>query len=230
MLRDLFRKSGRPLERELELVPVEPIREHRFEDGTMLAMPSGSRAAQLEAVEDALGERLGRQWVDYVHGFAESWDVVRRAYLERPYSPDHIDKATKTLLHTRTTLHKTVTKAFKDERLRELALLGTRLDGHDPRNVPSWMGMWAYVEHVVTGPPVPGLNRTRPRQSHPHRFVLSVPPSRPLARFPESTRPTPAPQSDSSRPTRAPISRIARYSKRPRLSSCGRRIGDRRHC
>ncbi len=34
VLRDLFRKSGRPLERELELVPVEPMREHRFEDGS----------------------------------------------------------------------------------------------------------------------------------------------------------------------------------------------------
>ena len=46
--------------------------------------PSGSRAAQLEAVEDALGAGLGRQWVDYVHGFADTWDVLRRVYLERP--------------------------------------------------------------------------------------------------------------------------------------------------
>src|SRR5919112_4723634 len=55
VLRDLFRKSGRPLERELELIPVEPMREHRFPDGSRLAMPSGSRSAQLEAVEAALG-------------------------------------------------------------------------------------------------------------------------------------------------------------------------------
>ncbi|MEJ7834177.1 MAG: FAD-dependent oxidoreductase, partial [Nocardioides sp.] len=34
VLRDLFRKSGRPLEAELgdELEPLEVIREHRFED------------------------------------------------------------------------------------------------------------------------------------------------------------------------------------------------------
>src|SRR3954452_16939896 len=93
VLRDLFRKSGRPLERELELVPVEPAREHRFADSTVLALPMGSRAAQREAVDDALGGGLGRQWVDYVHGFAESWDLLRRAYLEHPYSPDHVDKA-----------------------------------------------------------------------------------------------------------------------------------------
>src|SRR3954451_6010346 len=55
VLRDLFRKSGRPVERELDLVPVEPAREHRFVDGTVLAMPMGSRSAQLEAVDAALG-------------------------------------------------------------------------------------------------------------------------------------------------------------------------------
>ena len=146
VLRDLFRKSGRPLDRELDLVPVDPMREHRFEDGTTLAMPSGSRSAQLEAVDESLGEGLGERWVDFVHTFAETWDVLRRVYLERPWSPDHVDKASSSLLLTRTTLHKVVTKAFKDERLREVALLQTRLDGHDPRNVPSWMGLWPYVE------------------------------------------------------------------------------------
>ncbi len=156
VLRDLFRKSGRPLERELDLVPVEPMREHRFDDGTVLAMPSGSRSAQLEAVEDALGGGLGRQWVDYVHAFAETWDVLRRGYLERPYSPDHVDRASRALLHTRSTLHQVVGKAFKDERLRELALLPALMDGHDPRNVPAWMGMWAYVEQNFGVWTVPG--------------------------------------------------------------------------
>lgn len=156
VLRDLFRKSGRPLERELELVPVEPAREHRFADSTVLALPMGSRAAQLTAVEEALGGRLGRQWVDYVHGFAESWDLLRRAYLEHPYSPDHVDKATRSLLHTRTTLHRTVTRAFADERLRQLALHHVRMDGHDPRNVPSWAGMWSYVEQNFGVWTVPG--------------------------------------------------------------------------
>jgi phytoene desaturase len=146
VVRDLFRKSGRPLDRELDLVPVDPMREHRFEDGTTLAMPSGSRSAQLEAVNESLGGGLGERWVDFVHTFAETWDVLRRVYLERPWSPEHVAKASSSLLLTRTTLHKVVTKGFKDERLREVALLQARLDGHDPRNVPAWMGLWAYVE------------------------------------------------------------------------------------
>jgi phytoene dehydrogenase-like protein len=156
VVRDLFRKSGRPLDRELELVPVDPMREHRFTDGTVLAMPSGSRSAQLEAVDRALGTGRGQQWVDHVHSFAETWDVLRRTYLERPWSPEHVDRDANALLRTRATLQKTVTKAFKDERLREVALLGARMDGHDPRNVPAWMGMWSYVEQNFGVWTVPG--------------------------------------------------------------------------
>src|ERR1700754_2966594 len=67
VLRDLFRKSGRPLERELELVPLDIVREHRFEDGTVLALPAGSRSAQTAAV-DTLGAGLGAQWTAYADG------------------------------------------------------------------------------------------------------------------------------------------------------------------
>jgi UDP-galactopyranose mutase len=156
VIRDLFRKSGRPLERELELVPVEPMREHRFEDGTTLAMPSGSRAAQLEAVDAAFGAGAGRQWVDYVHTFAEPWDVLRRSVFERPWSPDHADPAAKALLGTRRTLHKAVLKTFKDERLQQLALSHATLDGQDPRNVPHRMGLLDYVEQNFGAWTVPG--------------------------------------------------------------------------
>lgn len=156
VLRDLFRKSGRPLERELELVRVEPMREHRFEDGSVLPMPSGSRSAQRQAVDAALGAGLGERWLDYTHGFADTWEALRRDYLERPFSPDHVDRATKKLLATRTTLYRAVTRAFRDERLRELALSAARIDGHDPRNVPAWMGMTAYVEQNFGVWTIPG--------------------------------------------------------------------------
>lgn len=156
VLRDLFRKSGRPLERELELVAVQPVREHRFPDGTVLALPSGSRSAQLEAVEAACGGGAGEQWVDYVHGFADTWDTLRRSALERPWSPEHLDRSTTSLVRTRTSLHRVATRALRDPRLRDLALLQARLAGHDPRRVPSWMGMWAYVEQRFGVWMVPG--------------------------------------------------------------------------
>jgi UDP-galactopyranose mutase len=145
VLRDLFRKSGRPLERELDLVPQEPMREHRFVDGSSVAMPSGSRSAQQEAVDAGLGAGLGQQWVDYTHEFADAWDLLRRGYLERPYLPEQVDPGVRSLLTSRLTLQKLVAKAFKDERLRQVALHHVVLDGHDPRNVPAWVGMLSYV-------------------------------------------------------------------------------------
>jgi phytoene dehydrogenase-like protein len=156
VLRDLFRKSGRPLERELELVPVEPMREHRFVDGTVLRLPSGSRSAQLEAVETALGSGLGRQWVDYVHAQADTWDLLRRAFLERPYSAEHVEPGTRALLRTRTSLDRAVRRRFRDPRLRALAVSSAVLDGQDPRRVPAWMGMWSYVEQNFGVWTVPG--------------------------------------------------------------------------
>ena len=60
-------------------------------------------------------------------------------------------------------------------------------------------------------------------------FALSVLEPTAPARFRGSRRPSPVPRCDSSRPTRAPIFRIVRCSRRPRPSSCGRRIGDLRH-
>ncbi len=156
VVRDLFRKSGRPLERELELVPVEPMREHRFEDGTAVSLPSGSRAAQQQAIDAGLGGGLGDQWLEYTHSFAGTWDLLRREYLERPWSPDHASKEARSLLSSRVTMHRAVNKAFKDERMRALALTQVLLDGHDPRNVPAWMGLMAYVEQNFGVWTVPG--------------------------------------------------------------------------
>ena len=146
VLRDLFRKSGRPLDKEADLVPVDPMREHRFPDGSRLALPSGSRAAQLEAVDAALGVGLGQQWVDYVHDFAEPWDRLRRDYFERPYAPGLASKEAEGLLRSRLVLHKAVTRRFKDKRLRVLAGHHAVQGGHDPRNVPAWLGLMDYLE------------------------------------------------------------------------------------
>ena len=146
VLRDLFRKSGRPLEREVDLVPVEPMREHRFEDGTRLSMPSGSRAAQKEAVDEALGDGLGTQWVDYVHDLAPVWDRLRRDFFEHPYERGRADKETESLLRSRLMMHKAVTRRFRDKRLRTLALHHAVQGGHDPRNVPAWFGLVDYLE------------------------------------------------------------------------------------
>jgi UDP-galactopyranose mutase len=144
VVRDLFRKSGRPVERELELVPLDVVREHRFEDGTSVRLPSG-RAAQLRAF-DELGAGLGRRWVDHVASYAEDWDVVRRGYLENPWRPDALPRELAARLDGRESMAKRLKRTFKDERLRMVAGHPFVAEGHDLRNVSSWAGMTAYVE------------------------------------------------------------------------------------
>jgi UDP-galactopyranose mutase len=140
VVRDLFRKSGRPVERELELVPLDVVREHRFADGSSVRVPTG-RAAQLAAF-DELGPGLGQRWVDHVASYADDWDELRRTYLENPWDP----AAPSALLDSRQMLHKRLRKAFKDERLRLVAGHPLVAEGHDLRNVPAWLGVTSYVE------------------------------------------------------------------------------------
>ena len=154
VIRDLFRKSGRPVERELELVQRDLLREHRFEDGTTLALPAG-RAAQIAAF-DALGSGLGRRWVDHVASYSDDWDVLRRHYLEVPWDRDALPRELAARLGSREVLHKRLRRTFRDERLRLVAGHPFAAEGHDLRNVPAWAGVTAYVEQrfgawTVTG-------------------------------------------------------------------------------
>lgn len=146
VLRDLFRKSGRPLERELELVPVQPMRAHRFPDGSRVALPSGSRGVQLTAVDDALGPGLGTAWVDHVHGYADTWDALRRDLLERPHTPALVGERTRAVLGDRRSLASRVRRELRDPRLQRLATYHAVATGQDPNRVPAWYGMLDYVE------------------------------------------------------------------------------------
>ena len=149
VVRDLFRKSGRPLEAELgvELEPLDPVREHRFEDATSVRITGGSRAAQL-ADFDEMGKGLGRQWVDYVDSFADDWEVLRRHYFEVPWTPDALPREVAVLLDMRGTLHKQLRRTFRDDRLAMVAAHPFVAEGHDLRNVPAWNGLRAYLEQT----------------------------------------------------------------------------------
>lgn len=144
VLRDLFRKTGRPLEKELTLVPGAP-REHRFPDGSTVSVPGGSRAAGLRAV-DGLGPGLGREWAAYVDSLADDWDLLRRDYLERPWNPTAGSARAAALLRSRRHLDRRVRQGLTDARLRSLALHPFPAWGQDPRRVPAWMGVWPYLE------------------------------------------------------------------------------------
>jgi UDP-galactopyranose mutase len=146
-LRDLFRKTGRPLETELraDLEPLGVITEHRFEDRTSVRVPGGSRAAQIAAFDD-LGPGLGEAWVRHVDTYAPVWDVLRRHYVEAPWDPTDLPRDLASLLNSRETLHKRLRREFRDDRLALVAGHRAVAEGHDLRNVPAWVGVTSYLE------------------------------------------------------------------------------------
>src|SRR5262245_27503019 len=144
VVRDLFRKSGRPLERELELVEQPVIREHRFSDGTTMRLPGGSRSAQLSAF-DRLGPGLGTQWCDYVAAYSEDWALLRRDYLERRWIPELAPPELGVRLLTRESLHRRIRSSLTDVRLRQVAGFTQEFGGHRLRDVPSWAGFTVYL-------------------------------------------------------------------------------------
>ncbi|MCW2735406.1 FAD-dependent oxidoreductase [Nocardioides sp.] len=155
VIRDLFRKSGRPLEREVDLQPLELVREHRFEDGSSLRLPGGSRAAQLAAV-DELGPGLGRQWVDHVAAYGDVWELLRKEWFERAFDGDVAPRELTALLGGRESLEKRLRRTFRDERLRLVAGHRLVMDGHELRNAPVFAGVDAYLEQRFGAWTVPG--------------------------------------------------------------------------
>ena len=159
-LRDLFRKTGRPLEKELdvELEPLPVLREHRFADGTSVRLPGGSRAEQIAAF-DELAPGLGERWAEHVELYNPVWEVLRRHYVEVPWTPGDrkaVPKELASLFDLRETLHKRLRHDFRDERLALVAGHVPTAEGHDLRNVPAWVGVTSYLEQRFGGWRVPG--------------------------------------------------------------------------
>ena len=155
VIRDLFRKSGRPLEREIDLQPLAMVREHRFEDGSTLQLPGGSRAAQLAAF-DRLGPGLGQQWVDHVASYGEVWELLRREWFEQPFDSRVAPRPLTDLLGSRGSLHRRLHRTFSDERLRLVGGHGPSMDGHDLRRTPAFAGLDVYLQQRFGAWTVPG--------------------------------------------------------------------------
>jgi UDP-galactopyranose mutase len=144
VVRDLFRKTGRPLEKELELAPLDCLREHWFEDGTSLVLSAG-RTTQLEAF-DSLAAGLGGRWSAHVDAYADDWEVIRRQYAEVPWDREHLAPELAARLDSRESLRKRLRARLPDDRSRLVAAHPFAADGHDLRDVPAWAGLTAYLE------------------------------------------------------------------------------------
>lgn len=85
VFRDLFRKTGRPLERVVGLVPVDPAVRYVFPDGVTVDVPNASRAGAVRAFDSALadgvGPSMGTQWDAVIEHGNRLWEQLRPVVL-----------------------------------------------------------------------------------------------------------------------------------------------------
>lgn len=149
VLRDLFRKSGRPLERYVDLQHRPVARRHVFVDGSVVDLPTGSRADQIAAVDAGLGAGTGHVWAAFVDSQADRWDRLRRDVLDPPDAGRRLaDRDVATALAARTSLGSLVARALPDARLQQLAVHPFDLTGADPADLPAILATLPYVERT----------------------------------------------------------------------------------
>lgn len=143
VFRDLFRKSGRQLDRELDLTPIYG-RRHFFKDRSSFDLPLGKRGDQVEAITQAFSSD---PWSDWVDSQADVWDAIRRVALDRvlvgrnDFGADQWKS-----LRARRPIGKITRKDITDERLVKVILDPVSLQGDDRRVTPGFAAVSHYVE------------------------------------------------------------------------------------
>jgi phytoene desaturase len=153
VFRDLFRATGRPLERVLDVVPVEPAGRYRFGDGVKVDLPNASRAGAIESLDDALGAGAGARFDTWLRRGERVWRTVRGPVTESPPATRDLFRFAArpggVLALGLDGLRRTfVEQSGTDHRLRTL-IDGFAADaGVDPRRAPSALAVLPYLEHT----------------------------------------------------------------------------------
>jgi phytoene desaturase len=152
--RDLFIKTGRPIEDSLDIVAVDPTCHYRFADGTELTLPNASRAGTRRAFDGAFGPGTGADWDRLLERAQAIWLATRTPFLEQPLAgtADLLRLATRTRdLRTVApwrTLRGLGTHYLRDPRQRMVLDRYATYSGSDPRRAPAAMAVIPYVEQT----------------------------------------------------------------------------------
>lgn len=139
--RDLFRKSGRPLEAELErrglaLAPATAAR-YRFADGTELMLPA-ERGAQHAALTRAYGTAVAVRWQELLDGLDRVWQRVRPLGLEAELRDrGQLDREVRRALRSRQTLAQLAAGLDEPHLEAVVRSVAYRL-GSAPELTPAW--------------------------------------------------------------------------------------------
>jgi phytoene desaturase len=150
--RDLFARTGAPLEDCVDLVPLDPGFSYRFADGTALRMPGVGAGPGAAAMGEAFGGRAAEDWRRLQARAGQMWGVTRRPFLESPLSglADLVPLA-RDVTAVRTvapwqTLRGLGRRTLSDWRARQVLDRYATYAGSDPRRAPAVLATVPYVE------------------------------------------------------------------------------------
>jgi phytoene desaturase len=152
--RDLFLKTGAPLEDSLDLVPLEPAFGYRFADGTWVEMPGVDPGRCARALADALGGNAFDEWRRFMQRAGTIWRITRRPVLESPLTgPRDLVALARDPREIRavapfTSLRRLSRSYFSDPRLVTLVDRYATYTGSDPRRAPAALATVPYVEQT----------------------------------------------------------------------------------
>lgn len=151
--RDLFAKTGLPLEAVLQVEPVDPVCHYRFPDGTELDMPNVSRPAISGALDEAFGGSAGAQWMSLLDHAHELWQITRGPFLESELTRRDLVRLSRRLSDVRTvapwsSLRSVGRRHLHDPRLRMMLDRYATYTGSDPRRAPAALAVVPYVEQA----------------------------------------------------------------------------------
>jgi len=151
---ELFAETGAPLSRVLDLVALDPAFRYRFADGTVLDVPGGGGPRVAAAMDAALGQGAGAQWLAFMARAEQIWDATRGPFLESP-----LDGVRGLLRESRRvddllriapwkSLRALGRRYLKDPRLRTMLDRYATYTGSDPRRAPAALATVPHVEQT----------------------------------------------------------------------------------
>lgn len=148
--RDLFRKSGRPLEAELarmgySLQPA-PAPLYAFADGSRLRLPT-DRGEQYETIAETYGTAVAGRWRDLVDGLDTVWQAVRPLGLEAELRGRDQLRQARRVLRPRLTLDGLADQVGEPHLKAVIASIAYRL-GSTPGRTPAWCGVEASINRT----------------------------------------------------------------------------------
>ncbi|MGA0209974.1 MAG: phytoene desaturase family protein [Candidatus Nanopelagicales bacterium] len=149
--RDLFLKTGKALEDEVDLQPVEPGFGYTFADGARVVMPGVDPARCARALGDGLGGRSTEEWRTLMDRAARMWRLTRGPFLQAPLQgwksllPLAKPADVRTIAPL-TSLRKLGESTLSDPRAVTLLDRYATYTGSDPRRAPAVLATVPYVE------------------------------------------------------------------------------------